>query len=1221
MGTYEQPESITREREGEKILDLKEIQLVGFKSFADKTAIRLEDGVTCIVGPNGCGKSNIADAVRWVLGEQSAKTLRGTNMEDVIFNGTVERKKHSACEVTLVFDNTNRIFDLDVPEVAMTRRVQRNSEGRLDSKYLLNGQACRLKDLVTLFHGIGLGKEGYSIIGQGKVEQIMNAKPEARRLIFEEAMGLMIIKNRKQEIEGKIESSMADLFMYRQRLDEAERRLGPLSKQAEDAKKYNTYADALQIEEANTYVYRYEHAEGEKDKYRKEISAISDKIIELTTKIELINRRIEENREQIASADLRLSELNDKRVVLSVGNERKDGELRLAQERIKTYRSQIQAVGEALEAGKVRLSEIDDEIARTQKKTADDERRITELETQTEALKSTVAALDKKIAVFEQLSDESRANQMSTADEVAELKKNLGTLSAQMQSTKEKIAELNDALKKTTDRKRRLQDELVAVKADLAQLRKLTGGGTQELEERQEEIREMQSAINAFNQELFTTNGQIASLKENLEMYVNLKNRHEGYKESVRRLLSVAKTNPEIKKHICGALADLLSTDQKYELAIETVLGGAMQNVVTPTADDGKFLIEYLRRTGMGVVTFAPVTSMRPRPDSREVQRALNERGALGLATEIVRADSYYYNVISNLLGNTLICDNIDNANTIAKKYGNTFRIVTLEGDIIATSGSMTGGSRNKNATFLSGERKIQECQEMIARKEKQVSKIKMAIAESQKALTEAEEAIEELRIKYQDANSEIAGLVQRETALVTQIQEAEVDEDTYGQALQSFTQKLAQLKEAEENSSLSEEEILARRRGAEADMATQRNQCEVFKEERAQKSEQLRQAEIQLTALKSAVEAANTAVARLTVEKEELVARMVDMEYDVTATQTKLNALEAEAQSHELTEEERQAVQAVMDEIAALTEQKEKINAQQLTLEDEKEELQAISSAQSEKRIKREMEISKIDTTLEGLRQRVEEAYGLDYEGCLAFKKEDFNVVESATRITSLKRQISTLGAVNPHAIEEYEYEQRHCAEMVEQRDDLQKAIDDLQSALDDIRAEMTRIFDAGFAQINENFKTTFKELFGGGNAELQIDYVDGEDPLNAGIEIVACPAGKKLTKISLLSGGERALTAIAILFAILKSYPMPFCILDEIEAALDDANVDRFASYLKRFKSDTQFIVITHRKPTMNQADSLFGVTMQEKGVSKIVSVKLAEVESKLGKDAVGD
>ncbi len=1201
-------------------MDLKEIQLVGFKSFADKTSVRLEDGVTCIVGPNGCGKSNIADAVRWVLGEQSAKSLRGTNMEDVIFNGTVERKKQSACEVTLVFDNKNRIFDLDVPEVAMTRRVQRNGEGKLDSKYLLNGQACRLRDLVTLFHGIGLGKEGYSIIGQGKVEQIMNAKPEARRLIFEEAMGLMIIKNRKQEIENKLESSQADLFVHAQRLDEAQRHLVTLGKQAETAQKRKVYDDELRVEEANTYVYRYEHAEAEKDKYRKEISAISDKIIELATKIELVNQKIERNREQIAGADLRLSELNDRRVVLSVGNERKDGELRLAQERIKTYRSQMEIARQGLEDGKVRLSEIDDEIARTEKKTAEDEKRIAELEIQTESLRSAVSALDKKIAVFEQLSDENRASQMSTADDLSELKKNLGTLAERMQNTKDKIAELKATLQKTTAKKRDLQDELKAVQSDLTELRRLTKDGTQDLEERQEEYREMQSAINAFNQELYTANGQIASLREQLAMYENLKNRYDGYKESVRRLLSIAKTNPEIKKHLCGAVADIITTEQKYETAIETALGGATQNVVTPTPDDAKYLIEYLKRSGGGVVTFLPVTSMRPRPNSREIARAVSERGALGMATEIVRVDDYYYNVVSNLLGNTLICDNIENANTIAKKYGNLFRIVTLDGDIIATSGSMTGGSRNKNAnSFLSGERKIQECKENIARKEKQIAKIEMAIKESQKALEEAETAIDELREKYQGANSEIAGLVQRETALLGQIQGAEVDEETYGQALQSFEQKLADLKEEEENSSLSEEEILARRRGAEAEMASQRDQCEKFKEERAEKNELLRKLEIELTALRSAVDASRETVARLTVEKEELVTRLVDLEYEITETQTKLNGLEAELKEHQLTEEELQAVQAIMDEIAALTEQKDKINAEQLTLDEEKETLTATSSAQSEKRIKREMEISKIDTTLEGLRQRVEEAYELDYEGCLPYRKVDFNIAESAGKITALKRQITLLGDVNPHAIEEYAFEQERCAEMETQRDDVQKAIDDLTVVLNDLRAEMTTKFDEGFTQINENFKQTFKELFGGGNAELQIDYVEGEDPLNAGIEIVACPAGKKLTKISLLSGGERALTAIAILFAILKSYPMPFCILDEIEAALDDANVDRFASYLKRFKGDTQFIVITHRKPTMNQADSLFGVTMQEKGVSKIVSVKLAEVESKLGKGAV--
>lgn len=1197
-------------------MDLKEIQLVGFKSFADKTTIRFEEGVTCIVGPNGCGKSNVADAVRWVLGEQSAKTLRGTNMQDVIFGGTVERKPLSFCEVTLVFDNERKSFaEYDTAEVSMTRRLYRSGE----SKYLINNQPSRLKDIVTLFHSIGLGKEGYSIIGQGKVEQIMNARPEDRRLIFEEALGLMIYKKRKQDIEGKIADSNSNLFIYSQRIDEAQRRLGPLSKQAEAAKEYKEYSESLKINEANTYIYRYENAENEKSKYKKDIAIISDKIIDLNTKIELINRKLEENRDKINRADAQLTELNDQRVELSVGNERKDGELKLVRERIKTYRSQIDAATEMLAASKTRIGEIDDEIAITGKKTAENGKRVSELETQTEVLRAAVAALDKKIEVFEKLSDESRLSQLSDADNLAEMKKNLGTLAARMESTKDRINELASAYKKAQERKERLLDELNSVKKDMGSLRALTSTGMRDFEEKQEEAREMQMTINDFNQELFNANGQIAALRENLEMYVSMKNRYEGYKDSVRRLLSVAKTNPELSKHMHGALADIVTTEQRYETAIETAISGAMQNVVTPTADDARYLIEYLRRTNGGVVTFLPVASMRPRPDSREIRRALDERGAMGLATELVKYDDYYYNVVSNLLGNTLVCDNIANATAIAKKYGNMFKIVTLDGDLVATSGSMTGGSRRKDAgSLLSNERKIQECKENIARKQKYIEKLKTAIAESERAKAEAEEAVEALREKYQGANSEIAGLMQRETALTQQLAEAESDIATYSEALSELKRKLAELEDEEANSSMSEEQIAARRKSAEAEMANQRSQCEAFKEERAEKSKLLRELEMEYATLTSALEKQKETIARITAEKEELVKRILDVEYEMTETQTKLNGLEAEAQEKELTDEEKAAVEAIVEKIAAITKEKEEINATQLALEEEKTGLQETLTKQSDKRYKCEIEISKIDTNLENTRQRMEEAYELDYEGCLAYRTPDFNVEEATQLITALKRKITLLGAVNPNAVEEYEFEKSHCEEMSAQRDDLQKALDDLQSALDEIRGEMLRIFNAGFEEINENFKTTFKELFGGGKAELQIDYEGVEDPLAAGVDIVACPPGKKLTKISLLSGGERALTAIAILFAILKSRPMPFCVLDEVEAALDDANVERFATYLKRY-TETQFIVITHKKPTMNQADTLFGVTMQEKGVSKIISVKLTEVESRLGVGAV--
>ena len=1197
-------------------MNLKEIHLVGFKSFADKTIIRFEEGVTCIVGPNGCGKSNVADAVRWVLGEQSAKSLRGTNMQDVIFGGTVERKPQTYCEVTLVFDNTKRLFDVDADEVSMTRRLYRSGE----RKYLLNGQVSRRRDIVTLFHSIGLGKEGYTIIGQGKVEQIMNARPEDRRLIFEEAMGLMVFKERKQGIEKSLEDANGNLYIYCQRIDEVERRLPHMKKQAEAAREYAEYSESLKVNEANTYIFRYENAEGEKSKYRKSIAEISEKIIDLNTKIERINRRLEENRDKISQADALLSELNEKRLILSVGNERKDGELKLVRERISTYRSQIAAAVEMLAASKVRVGEIDDEIALAGKRKTQATARVAELESQLEVLRATVSSLDKKIEIFEKYSDESRLSQLSSADEIAEMKKSLGTLEARMEATKERLKEMTAALEKTEEKKARYVEELASVRKDIKSLQEQTADGMEKLAERQDDLRDMQLAVNELSQELFTANGQIASLRENLEMFISFKNRFDGYKDSVKRLLSIAKTNPDLKKRIHGGLTDIIHTEQKYETAIETALGGATQNIVTPTIDDAKYLVEYLKRTNGGTVTFSPVAQLRPRPDTREIRRALDERGAMGLATELVQYDDYYYNVVSYFLGNTLICDTIANATAIAKKYGTMFKVVTMDGDVIATSGNVTGGSRSKSASSLfSTERKIQECQETIARKEKLVQKLKAAIASSEQERAEAEAEIEKIRQKYQGANSELAALQQRETALMQLLSEADGNMETYAEAVAELKRKLHDLEDEEANSSLSEEQLAARRKKAEEEMQTQRDQCEGFKAERAEKSKTLREWEMEFTTLTSQLEQHKDLVERLNAEKEDLVKRILDVEYEKTETETRLKGLEAEAQEKELTDEEKAAVEAISAEIAKITGEKETVNAEQLALEEEKTSLQETLTKSSDKRYKCELEISKIDTTLESSRSRMEEAYELDYEGCLAYRKEDFNMEEAAALIAALKRKITLLGAVNPHALEEYEEESKRYEEMTAQRDDLQKAIDDLQAALNQVREEMLRIFNAGFYDFNENFKVTFKELFGGGKAELQIDYENAEDPLAAGVEIVACPPGKKLTKISLLSGGERALTAIAILFAILKSKPMPFCILDEIEAVLDDANVDRFASYLKQFALDTQFIVITHRKPTMNQADSLFGVTMQEKGVSKIVSVKLSEVETKLGKGTV--
>ena len=1190
-------------------MELKEIHLHGFKSFADKTVIRFEEGVTCIVGPNGCGKSNVADAVRWVLGEQSAKQLRGSNMQDVIFGGTVERKQSTFSEVTLVFDNTKRIFDIDLDEVAMTRRLYRSG----DSRYLLNGEPSRLKEFVRLFHGVGLGKEGYSIISQGKVEQIMNRRPAERREIFEEAAGLMNNKKRKEEIENKIAGAANDLAIYRQRLDEVERRLGPLSKQAEGAKQYQEFAAALKDQEVNMYIYRMENSENETAKYRKEIAAISDRIIDLTSEIENTNRLLEEGKEKIVRADNEIAELHDQHVSLSVGNERKDGELKLVREKISAYRSQIEAASLFLEGGKVRVGEIGDELARGERNKKNAIERIAYIEAETDELRSSIAALEGKIAVFERLSEEQHKSQLSSAEEISELKKNQGALDSQLASTKERIADVENVLKKNRARKEDLSDELAGVKKDLKTLTELLGGGAKKLENEVEEARELQSDINNFNQELFNAKAQLAALKEKLENLITAKNRFEGYRDSVRRLMLIATTNPDIKKRICGTVADVIKTEQKYESAIETALGAAMQNVVVPKMDDGRYLIEYLSRTGGGRATFFPVESMKPRNNTREIERALDERGVVGLATDLVKYDDYYYNVVFNLLGCTLICDTIANATAIGRKYGNSFKIVTLDGNQILTSGAMSGGSQEKrSSSVLSHERNIQDCKDEIAKKARYVDKITATIAEHEKMKEELDERVEELRAKYQNANTEIASLTQREQSLMRSLAEVEADVELYSGMLAEYTAKLQMLEGQAANSSQSEEELNALRMSAEEMLASQKNQCESYKAERDEKSKKLRELELEYASLNESLKKYAEDFDRLNAEKEDLLKRIVDTSKEKLSAEEMLGGLEAEAEAKELTEEEKAAVQSIVDRLEKLGKDKEAINAQIAEWEAKKEAAQTELTNLTEKRHENEMSVSMVRSRLEGLRDHIMEEYGLDYEACLPYRKEGFKVTECNNTISALKRKITSLGAINHNAVEEYAAEKERYDEMVTQRDDVLNAMEDLEEILQEIRNEMIRVFNENFQRINENFKLTFKQLFGGGNAELQLDYSLDEDPLNAGVEIVACPPGKKLSKISLLSGGERALTAIAILFAILKSNPMPFCILDEIEAALDDANVDRFATYLKKFASDTQFIVITHRKPTMNQADSLFGVTMQEKGVSKIISVKLADVES---------
>ena len=1197
-------------------MNFKEIRLVGFKSFADKTSIKFDDGVTCIVGPNGCGKSNVADAVRWVLGEQSAKTLRGSSMQDVIFGGTEARRQLSYCEVTLVFDNTEKMFDIEYEEVAMTRRLYRSGE----SEYLLNMQPCRLKDIVALLHGVGIGKEGYSIIGQGKVEQIMNAKPEDRRAIFEEATGVMKFKSQKGEIERKLENSRDNLTVFIQRMDEAEKQLHPLEKQAETAKKHREYSGQLKYEEVNAYLIRHDSFAYETDKHRTRIAETEKELSAVEERLAAVEESERTGREKIAQADEQLRSLNEKLRLFEVGMEHKSGEAKVIGERIQSYKRQLDAASDDVEYSLRRTKEIDALVMQSAKKSERDARRYQEIEGEMTDLLKKVQEADARYYAFEKLVSERRASELSSMEDLADVRASAGSLSAKRDAASERKEEVRAGIAKAEGRKKEHGEQLAACLKEREETEKF-------LDEKEETERTLNGNIadltrltKDISQEIVLVNTSIANLSNNLEMYKNLKNRFDGYRDSVRKLQLDAMENTELSSRIKGAIADIVTTEKRYEVAIETAFGGAMQNLVTATADDARYLIEYLKRTGGGIVTFLPVESMRPHGATRELTAALKEAGALGLAEELVKFDGYYANVICNLLGNTLICDTIANATGIAKKYPRAFKIVTLDGDIISTSGAMTGGSHKREAgNLLAGERRIKECEEQIAKKQAAAEKLKIALDKSERELDEAKAEYEQFRIKVQEETAHFAAVCQKENAVRSLIADAERDIAEFNALLDRLTRTVDDL-ESEVLSSAENMDVLNRlREQAAAEASVRAQESERLRAERDALNEKLQALRVEGAAIMSSKEAEEDGVKRLESEKARLLKKVDDTRESIAETQYRIEQLKREEEKIALTEDEQRTVSVLRDRLEQVEADKRGFNEEQAGLAEEKRTLLTKQYTLSEKKHESEIEISRAETNLENAKQRIEEAYGLSYESAQELRDPNYDISQSYTNINSLRHKIAALGNVNFNAEEDYNNLLTRYGEMQTQKEDLEKGIADLTTVLNELRDEMQKRFDEGFNEINENFTRIFKELFGGGRAEMQLDYTDCDDPLNAGIEIVACPPGKKLTKISLLSGGERAFTAIAILFAILKSRPMPFCILDEIEAALDEANVDRFAKYLKKFSKDTQFVVITHRKPTMNQADTLFGVTMEEKGVSKIVSVKLSEVESRLGGDTV--
>ena len=1198
------------------MVTFKQIELVGFKSFADKTVIPFTDGVTCIVGPNGCGKSNVADAIRWVLGEQSAKMMRGSQMLDVIFNGTEKRRPTSFCEVTLSFDNTSRIFDIDCDEVEMTRRLYRNG----DSEYLLNRQPSRMKVLTGLLHGAGAAKEGYSIIGQGRIEMIMNAKPEDRRAIFEEATGISMFKERKADAERKLAAARDNLYIFLQRMHEVEHQLGPAEKAASSAIKYEELYGKLRSLEINTYIYQHDTSAERKQKITDKIEHYNSEIERLTARSSEVLKEYERCRDVVSGADDELAELNERLLRYTVGIQQKTGEGKVLQEKANSVKEKLRSAQEDVTFSSQRIDEIEREIRRAEAYNEKNADRAAKLAEECRTAEEELSALSQEIGKFEAMNDENRKKVMDTFRDLSDLNKNMGSIEAQRELLNERLSEVQSTLaeiKTLRDGYKKDYDESIKKHGELTDF---ISSENDVMERAAKGVHDCEESVQTYTRRAYDARSQISSLNDSLATVKALRDRFDGYIYSVKRLMTDAKAYPEISAKIQGLIADIVTTSGDYEVAIETAFGGSMQNVVTGTRDDAKFLIEHLKRTRGGQVTFLPVEALRPRLEGESIRSARKERGAIGYAVDLVEYNKKYDNVIRYLLGNTLVCDNIENATQISRRYPRAFKIVTLDGDVINSSGSMTGGSRKDNAgNLLANERRIKEIEDGIAEKKSALARAENMREKAQAELAEKNAQLESLRERFQSSRAELAANEQLSESLLKQLSSEESRYSVFAQTAEMISSRLAALDDKYSETTRGASDLNERSTEASSAIENISTQYDALVKRRDEKLEELNSARVEKASLEAAVKSGKENTERLTSEKEELINKIARTRAAIPDIERELEELNRQAEHSALTKEEQAVVDDIRERIKATTDNKVATNERIKQIDIERLELHKSIQENTDRRNNQQIALTKLDADLENMQQRIMDEYGEDYEGCLKYKTEDFDIESAPGTVASLKRQITMLGAINPNAVEEYKQIKERYDKMASDKEDMEKAIDDLGVALDEIRQEMLRIFNEGFAKINENFKQTFKELFGGGRAELELDYTDCEDPLDAGVEIQACPPGKKLTKISLLSGGERALTAIAILFAIIGMRPMPFCVLDEIEAALDEANVGRYAKYLKKFSTETQFIVITHRKPTMENADTLFGVTMEEKGVSKIVSVKLSEVESRLGGDTV--
>ncbi|MCF0131426.1 MAG: chromosome segregation protein SMC [Pseudobutyrivibrio sp.] len=1181
---------------------LKSIEMYGFKSFAQKMKFEFHNGITGIVGPNGSGKSNVADAVRWVLGEQSAKQLRGASMQDVIFAGTESRKPLSYAYVALTMDNSDHVLPIDYDEVTIARRVYRSGE----SEYLLNGTPCRLKDVTELFYDTGIGKEGYSIIGQGQIEKILSGKPEDRRELFDEAVGIVKFKKRKAASVKKLENERENLVRVNDILQEQERRIGPLEKQSEDAKQYLKYKEELKRIDVNSFMLEIDRLQVQLDEVVKNGTNAANELAENYKAQETIREKYDELEATIADLDQKIESLKDQQSSTALNKNKLENDILLLEEQIRSATVSDESLDN-------RIREIEDEqaVKQQQKEEYDSEKvqldsTLSEVTTRLEAIRAQYHELQSTILTCNEQIEKDNKEIMELLNLRANIKSKEQRLETLMEQTNIRKAKLTQRL---LERKTKEQDLDIAV-ANAQEEFKIAADSLNALSDRDKELAsksvEWKNKYKDSNASLQGKKEESAKLNSRLDSLKNIAERYDGYGSSIRKVMEQKDTN----KGILGVVSDLIHVDKKYEVAIETALGGNIQNIVTEDEACAKKMINFLKENRLGRATFLPLTSVDGKGNFKK-HELLEEKGVIGLASELVSCDSKFDGVVAYLLGRVIVAESIDAAIALAKKNNYSLHIVTTEGEYLSPGGSMTGGRFKNNSNLLGRNREIEELEKKIADLNNEIKSLQAYLEEIEtaSALVEAD--------REDNSNKLSEAAIALNTAKLNLNRQEELRKESLS-AYEGLSKESEELEASIKDIFAGKQDIEKERLDSdarEAELKTEIEKLSATVDEKAYMetsvTRNMSEVQIEEANARQKVEFLQENIDRVSAE----IAKCIDDIANIK--ESKNNAKEDTQKKIAQIEEIKSTISASDENYAKLEESiknavstKEKLNSEYKSFFDKRQEISDRITSLDKEVFRLEAQRDRIKDSISYRNNYMWEEYELTYHNAEALKDPEMTDLDQMKKdAAAIKDAIKRMGNVNVNAIEEYKELSERYNFLKGQHDDLVEAEATLIKIINELDEGMRRQFTEGFAVIQKEFDKAFKELFGGGHGTLEL--VEDEDILETGIIINAQPPGKKLVNMMQMSGGEKSLTAIALLFAIQNIKPSPFCLLDEIEAALDDANVDRFSNYLHKLTKNTQFIVITHRRGTMNAADRLFGITMQEKGISALVSVNLVEAQ----------